>query len=306
MKRLKDILEGAAPKPTEKTGSSIFSGLSSIGTAFNQALNPIRRGLGVQTADLPAGKKEVDYGAALNTLDKAMSGFGGADPGKKSISEPPKVSGKIQDRVPQEVPRSNIDKAPERNDSVALQRQQAGDKSPIALSPQDRLKMMKMQSDKYHDDFNKKMEADFQAAQNKKLAPASNEKSPVDKSSTVTSGNNLKKITNTPTNDKTVSSQPTKKSSVPVPTARPPDLNTGKPKEPRTVDVKKGTTYYDIAKKVAKERGTNSQDELKKIMKANRQKATSLKIGSKIVIPEEYDDNIVKAIMKSKKGKKKC
>lgn len=147
--------------------------LDSIGTAANQVLNPVRRALGVQTGELPAGKKEVDYGAiaksAVNAIDTAMSGFGGADPGKKGVNKPAPVSTKIQDRVPQEIPRSPIDAAPKpQTGSVALQRQKVGDKAPARPSMEDRLAMMRLKGDVQYNNFVKKQEADFQAALAKK------------------------------------------------------------------------------------------------------------------------------------------
>lgn len=151
--------------------------LDSIGTAANQILNPVRRTLGVQTGELPAGKKEVDYGAiaksAVNAIDTAMSGFGGADPGKKSVGKPVSVSSKIQDRVPQEIPRSPIDTAPKpQTGSVALQRQKAGDVAPARPSMDDRLAMMRLKGDVEYNNFVKKQKADFQAAlAKKKTAP---------------------------------------------------------------------------------------------------------------------------------------
>lgn len=208
MKKLRDILGEAAPRPIVKKsdttglqigpvkfrkasdiGSDIMSGLgsagSAVGTAFNQVLNPVRRAIGVETGELPKGTKEVDYGSmaksALGVFDTAMSGFGGADPGKKSFDPIKNPPTKIQDRVPQEIPRNNIDKAPERKNSVALQRQMAGDKSPNVQSPQDKLKMMRVKSDFVHDQFTKKMDADRLSAMNKQLAPVSNEKAPVEK-----------------------------------------------------------------------------------------------------------------------------
>jgi hypothetical protein len=308
MKRLKDILEAASPKPA-KTSSTFSDTMSGIGTAFNQVLNPIRRTLGVKTGELPAGTKEVDYGAALNTFDKAMSGFGGADPGKKKIEAPAPVSTKMQDRVPQEIPRDKVDTAPSKSNSVALQRQMSGDKAPNAPSPQDRLNMMRMQSDKQHDDFKKKMDSDFQVRQNKKLAPASDERAPVSKTDIPAPkpdvASRTTDVTTAPKNQTSTAPQQNK-SSVPVPKAKPSDLKTGETKAPKTVKVEKGTTYEKIARSVAKERGTDWRNELKSIMKTNRQKATNLKIGSSIVIPEEYDQKAIDAIKNMKKGKKKC
>jgi hypothetical protein len=133
--------------------------LDSIGTGFNQVLNPIRRQLGVKTGELPAGTKEVDYSAignkALSTFDTAMSAFGGADPGKKNIDKPKNVSSKIQDRVPQQIPRSPLDKAPERQTSVAFQRQLSRDVAPRPQFGQDTaMKMLK---------FERKLKADMKS-----------------------------------------------------------------------------------------------------------------------------------------------
>lgn len=170
-------------------GSDILSGLgsaaSAVGTGFNQVMNPIRRAVGVTPSQLPPGKKEVDYGAAFDVYDKAMSGFGGAYTGKKTVETQNSNSKKIQDRVPQEIPRSDLDKAPERKNSVALQRQMSGDKSLAPQTMQDKLNMMNLKADVDYKRFADKQEKDFQtamqASQNKKLAPASNEKAPVDK-----------------------------------------------------------------------------------------------------------------------------
>jgi hypothetical protein len=177
MKRLREIL-----------GQVDEGVLDTIGTGFNQVLNPIRRKFGVQTGELPAGTKEVDYSAignkALSVLDTAMLGFGGADPGKTRAGITPKTSNKIQDRVPQEIPRNPIDKAPERKDSVALQRQMAGDKSPTALSFEDQLKMFRLKIDQKSKQYQKEIDAmtpGITATLDKNLTPASNKKTPVEK-----------------------------------------------------------------------------------------------------------------------------
>jgi len=239
MKRLREIL-----------GQVDEGVLDTIGTGFHQVLNPIRRKFGIQTGELPAGTKEIDYSAignkALGVLDTAMSGFGGADPGKTRRKIPPtivtpdkplvtgkpnsaltaagydqsgkkislkgmqydnpdvsgsllkgfrydpdnkeplitKFNGKIQDRVPQEIPRNPIDKAPERKDSVALQRQMAGDKSPTALSFEDQLKMFRLKIDQKSKQYQKEIDAmtpGITTTLDKNLTPASNKKTPVEK-----------------------------------------------------------------------------------------------------------------------------
>lgn len=80
------------------------SPIAGLGTQFNRVLNPIRSALGVQQADLPPGVEPVDYGAMLDAYDSAMTGFGGADPYRKSTAEPVDPNAKMQDRVPQEAP----------------------------------------------------------------------------------------------------------------------------------------------------------------------------------------------------------
>lgn len=272
MKRLKDILEGAAPRPLAKTGGNFSDTMSGIGTTFN---------------------------AAVKTFDKVMSGFGGADPGKKSIGGSKPISTKMQDRVPQEVPRDKIDTAPQKTDSVALQRQMAGDKSPAPQSMTDKLQMMKMKQKVEFDNFSKKMDTDFQTAKKNKLAPAENNKAPVSKTVAPPKPDIASK-----SND--VSAPKDVKTNTVIPKAKPADLKTSANKSPKTVKVEKGTTYEKIARNVAKERGTDWRNELKSIMKSNRQKATNLKIGSDIVIPEEYDQKTVDVIKNMKKGKKKC
>lgn len=80
------------------------SPMAGVGTQFNRMLNPIRSALGVEQAQLPPGVDPVDYGALLSGYDSAMEGFGGADPARQGTGEFDQPSGKMQDRVPQEVP----------------------------------------------------------------------------------------------------------------------------------------------------------------------------------------------------------
>lgn len=171
-------------------GSDIMSGLgsagSAVGTAFNQVLNPVRRAVGVEPGKLPPGTKEVDYGSmaksALGVLDTAMSGFGGADPGKNSRKPqkaiPHPESKKIQDRVPQEVTKIKPYQPPAQPIPMAKQREKSGDTPPAELPIRDRMEMMRLKNNVEFDRSKKEMENKFQSA---KLAAASNEKAPVDK-----------------------------------------------------------------------------------------------------------------------------
>lgn len=96
---------------------------------LNGVLNPIRRALGVQTGAMPEGMGEVDYGALLQGFDGAMAGFGGADPSRTGRPMPPQPT-KDQSRVPPA--RGQLDVAPPRPGSMALQRQMSGDVPPPA------------------------------------------------------------------------------------------------------------------------------------------------------------------------------
>jgi hypothetical protein len=126
----------------------------------------------------PSMKREVEAESQRKSFVNKVKGFFGID-------SAPETTAKIQDRVPQEIPRSPMDKAPERKDSVALQRQMSGDKPPAAQSMQDKLNMMRLKGDVEHEAFKKKMDSDFKAAQqaaaNKKLAPQESQRAPVDK-----------------------------------------------------------------------------------------------------------------------------
>jgi hypothetical protein len=132
---------------------------------------------------IDAFKKKWRNGDLTDRQAELFMKYQRPDPDLKSNQEPPItiINGKIQDRVPQEIPRNPIDKAPERKDSVALQRQMAGDKSPTALSFEDQLKMFRLKIDQKSKQYQKEIDAmtpGITATLDKNLTPVSNKKTP--------------------------------------------------------------------------------------------------------------------------------